>query len=462
MANENEKQLNTDSENTSNKEVSEAGNASGENRLDLTDEEKERERIRALGLTPIEQKKEKHIFLKVLIAGIVLVLAGGGYYLYQENKKADAFAGVPVNAKPQKEDGRVIDYISKRQIDSSIAATKMRLGDSELEKAPYKNSVVPGARLDVYVDGQAIGSGASGVELKDIYSSKDFLFYVGLSARHPEDEEINPNQTEDFNDFTSAMMAMDKMTNKKLTDEELESEAKHAKKLAEDINSPAQFYIYDVIMTLKGKNPTQASVRYLMYANRILPGQIVDDYYNVTDNTKWFDTSYSSKKEISQIVDYVYAMERPRNDEYLGIAHTYVDGAFTTYGQADWMINTDFYPGTNTLQEGQSTIVEMYHYKDISNMMIAEYGIKGGNLDTKALGSKEALYSQYKPSYTWGISPEMEEICSAYYDIVEPEVYKGTFKNRDDAYKKTAKKTGKSYDEVKTAVMTYEYWALSM
>lgn len=460
--NENEKQLNTDDKKTNSNEVSEATDASGENRLDLTNDEKEKERIRALGLTPIEYKEEKHTVLKVFIAAIILLLAGGGYYLYQQHEEENAFVGVPTNVKPQKEDGRIFDFISKRQIDSSIAATEMRAGDTELEKAPYKNSVVPGARLEVYIDGQAVGSGSSGTELKDIYSSKDFLFYVGLSARHPEDEEINPNQTEDFNDFTSAMMAMDKMTNKRLNDKELEEEAKYAKRLAQDIKSPAQFYIYDVIMTLKGKNPTQASVRYLMYANRILPGQIVDDYYDVTDNTKWFDTSYSSKKEVSQIVTYIDAMERPRNDEYLGIAHEYIDGSLTTYGQADWMINTDDYPGQNTLQDGQSTIVKVSHYKDISNMMIAEYGIKGGNLNTKALDSKEAIYSQYKPSYTWGISPEMEEICSAYYDIVEPEVYKGTFKNRDDAYKRTAKKTGKSYDEVKTAVMTYEYWALSM
>ncbi|MEG0520774.1 MAG: hypothetical protein RR520_06305, partial [Erysipelotrichaceae bacterium] len=103
------------------------------------------------------------------------------------------------------------------------------------------------------------------------------------------------------------------------------------------------------------------------------------------------------------------------------------------------------------------------HYKDISNQFLAEYFIQTGNMksdDDKIASSVQSFGS--KPVYAWGISPKIEEIASAYYDIVEPLVYKGQFTTMEDAFNQSveALKNKYSLDEIKSAIYTYEFWAM--
>ena len=73
-----------------------------------------------------------------------------------------------------------------------------------------------------------------------------------------------------------------------------------------------------------------------------------------------------------------------------------------------------------------------------------------------------ADYSKYKPAFTWCISPKIEEIAGVYYDLVEPDVYEGVYTCREDYYAKTVEKLKNkyTYEEVVSAIQTYEYWAL--
>ena len=423
-----------------------------------------------------ETKKSKKLLIVLIILGL---LGAGGYSIY------NSFISIKeqqIQLKPGKEkapvaikandSGRYMDIefggegneeLRNLRIQDQIKKSE----EKEHLKAPYSKNVEPylwATNVEIEINGQK--QNAETMELFNIYKDGTLLNkgYIGYSARVEQDELVNPNQTEDFNEFASYVEQFDLLSNKTLTDDEVESWAKKAETITRDDKNPATVYIGALIRNLKGKNPTEASVRYLMYANRVYPDKVIGSdsvKVDITDMSKYLDTTYSGDAEKDYTICYTYKMERPKNDEYLGIVHNYVDGSYNTYQVYDVFAFSNSYSGKNTRKEGQSSILTIFHYKDISNFMIAEYGIMANNLDWDAMGLDRASYSRYKPSYTWQISPKIEEICSAYYDFVEPDVYLGEFTTRADYYDKTAKKLGKTLGEVKSAVLTYEYWALS-
>lgn len=417
---------------------------------------------------------------KFLIALIILGLLGaGGYSLYNsivsikeqqiilEPGKENAPIAIEANTSGRYMDsefgGEGNEELRNLRIQEQIKKSE----EKEHMKAPYKRYAEPyiwPTSVEIEINGQK--QSTETMELFNIYKDGTLLNkgHIGYSARVEQDELVNPNQTEDFNEFASYVEKFDLLSNKTLTDDEVESWAKKAETITRDDKNPATVYIGALIRNLKGKNPTEASIRYLMYANRVYPDKVIGSNsikVDIADMSKYLDTSYSGDAEKDYVIGYTYNMERPNNDEYLGISHMYVDGSFTTYQVYDVFASDNSYPGKNTRKEGQSSILKAFHYKDISNYMIPEYGIMVNNLDWHAMGLDRASYSRYKPSYTWQISPKIEEICSVYYDFVEPDVYLGEFTTRADYYDKTAKKLNKTVEEVKSAVLTYEYWALS-
>lgn len=421
-------------------------------------------------------KKGKNFLIALIILGL---LGAGGYSLYNsiasikkekvelEPGKENAPIAIEANASGRYMDSEFGEEVSEEKRNARIQDQIKKSEEKEHMKAPYKRYAEPYSwptSVEIEINGQKINSKTT--ELFEIYKDGTLLNkgYIGYSARVEQDELVNPKQTEDFNEFASYVERFDLLSNKTLTDDEVESWAKKAETITRDDKNPATVYIGALIRNLKGKNPTEASVRYLMYANRVYPDKVIGSdsvKVDIADMSKYLDTSYSGDAEKDYVIHYTYKMERPNNDEYLGIVHNYGDGSYNTYQVYDMFIGDTSYPGKNTRREGQSSILTVYHFKDISNCMIAEYGILANNLDWDAMGLDRASYSRYKPSYTWQISPKIEEICSVYYDFVEPDVYLGEFTTRADYYDKTAKKLNKTVEEVKSAVLTYEYWALS-
>ena len=396
---------------------------------------------------------------KAIVVGLVVALLGGvaygGYKAYEYFKPFNIEDRIASVKKDAGEDGRVIEKLPQKYIDEGIDNLKKDGSvKNELNKEPYKNSVADGASISVM--------GGSGVDKFEQLYNKKGEFGSGLSSvslRHPDDEKVDPNQIDSFNTFSSALFALDRLENKKLSDKEVQTWAENAEAMALKQHSPAYFYIKDLILNLKGKNPTTASVYYLMIANRIKPDMLTEELsYNITDNSKYLDTSYKDKEKEKSLVkswdtDFEYVNKNN------AIIHGYVDGSLTQYAIVDIVIgNNGYYKASSS--DVKDHYVKIFHYKDISNLMLAEYAIIPGNNDFASSNISSGMYSNYKPAFTWNISPKIEKICSQYYDIVEPMVYKGTFTSRKDVINNMVKKYKYSYDEVMTAVLTYEYWAL--
>ncbi|MCR0376237.1 hypothetical protein MKA27_20830 [[Clostridium] innocuum] len=395
---------------------------------------------------------------KAIVVGLVVALLGGvaygGYKAYEYFKPFNIEDRIASVKKDAGEDGRVIDKIDTGNLKALIEEMyNDGRADSELKKEPYKNSVVDG--MNVYE------TGSTGIKnYAELYTNGKYSAGLsGLTLRHPDDEKVDPNQIDSFNSFSSALFALDRVENKKLSDKEVETWAENAEAMALKQHSPAYFYIKDLILNLKGKNPTMASVNYLMIANRIKPDMLTEELsYNITDNSKYLDTSYKDKEKEKSLVkswdtDFEYVNKNN------AIIHGYVDGSLTQYAIVDIVIgNNGYYKASSS--DVKDHYVKIFHYKDISNLMLAEYAIIPGNNDFASSNISSGMYSNYKPAFTWNISPKIEKICSQYYDIVEPMVYKGTFTSRKDVINNMVKKYKYSYDEVMTAVLTYEYWAL--
>ena len=395
---------------------------------------------------------------KAIVVGLVVALLGGvaygGYKAYEYFKPFNIEDRIASVKKDAGEDGRVIEKLPQKYIDEGIDNLKKDGSvKNELNKEPYKNSVADGASISVM--------GGSGVEsFAQLYNKKD-EFGSGVSSvsmRHPDDEKADPNQTDSFNTFSSALFALDRLENKKLSDKEVQTWAENAEAMALKQHSPAYFYIKNLILNLKGKNPTTASVYYLMIANRIKPDMLTEDLsYNITDNTKYLNTSHKDKKKKKGVV-YSWDTDFEFINNSSAVIHELVDGSLTHYAVVDkvWSRNNLY----KQAPSAKDHFVKVIHYKDISNLMLAEYAIIPGNNDFASSNISSGMYSNYKPAFTWNISPEIEKICSQYYDIVEPMVYKGTFTSRKDVINQMVKKYKYSFDEVMTAVLTYEYWAL--
>ena len=395
---------------------------------------------------------------KAIVVGLVVALLGGvaygGYKAYKYFKPFNIEDRIASVKKDAGEDGRVIEKMPQKYIDEGINHLKKDGSvEYELNNKPYNTSVADGASISVM--------GGSGIESFALLYNKKGEFGSGtstVSLRHPDDEKIDSNQTDSFNSFSSALFALDREENKKLSDKEVQIWAESAEAMALKQHSPAYFYIKDLILNLKGKNPTAASVYYLMIANRIKPDMLTEDLsYNITDNTKYLDTSHKDKKKEKSVV-FAWDTDFEFVNNHSAIFHNYVDGSMTHFGVVDlvWYYNNLYKPAS----EAKDHFVKIIHYKNISNLMLAEYAIIPGNNDFSSSNISSGMYSNYKPAFTWNISPKTEKICSQYYDIVEPMVYKGTFTSRKDVINQMVKKYKYSYDEVMTAVLTYEYWAL--
>ncbi|MCR0369783.1 hypothetical protein MKA33_11495 [[Clostridium] innocuum] len=395
---------------------------------------------------------------KAIVVGLVVALLGGvaygGYKAYEYFKPFNIEDRIASVKKDAGEDGRVIEKMPQKYIDEGQKDIREN-GDAEkeLNREPYKKTVADGASISVM--------GGSGVDtFASLYNKKGEFGVVGsfVSLRHPDDEKVDLNQTDSFNSFSSALFALDRAENKKLSDKEVQTWAENAEAMALKQHSPAYFYIKDLILNLKGKNPTTASVYYLMIANRIKPDMLTEDLsYNITDNIKYLDTSHKDKKKEKSVV-YSWDTDFEFINNSSAVIHELVDGSLTHYAVVDkvWSRNNLYKPAP----DAEETFVKILHYKDISNLMLAEYAIVPGNNDFASSNISSGMYSACKPAFTWSISPKTEKICTQYYDIVEPMVYKGTFTSRKDVVNQMVKKYKYSYDEVMTAVLTYEYWAL--
>ena len=394
---------------------------------------------------------------KAIVVGLVVALLGGvaygGYKAYEYFKPFNIEDRIASVKKDAGEDGRVIEKMPQKYIDEGIDNLKKDGSvKNELNKEPYKNSVADGASISVM--------GGSGVDKFEQLYNKKGEFGSGLSSvslRHPDDEKVDPNQIDSFNTFSSALFALDRLENKKLSDKEVQTWAENAEAMALKQHSPAYFYIKDLILNLKGKNPTTASVYYLMIANRIKPDMLTEDLsYNITDNTKYLDTSHKDEKKKKSIV-YSWDTDIEFLNKQNAVIHELVDGSLTHYAIVDKVNARGSRYRANNAKDHFVTVI---HYKDISNKMLAEYAITSGNNDAQASNISTGLYSVYKPAFTWNISPKIEKICTQYYDIVEPMVYNGTFTSRKDVINQMVKKYKYSFDEIMSAVLTYEYWAL--
>ena len=394
---------------------------------------------------------------KAIVVGLVVALLGGvaygGYKAYEYFKPFNIEDRIASVKKDAGEDGRVIEKMPQKYIDEGQKDIREN-GDAEkeLNREPYKKTVADGASISVM--------GGSGVDtFASLYNKKGEFGVVGsfVSLRHPDDEKVDLNQTDSFNSFSSALFALDRAENKKLSDKEVQTWAENAEAMALKQHSPAYFYIKDLILNLKGKNPTTASVYYLMIANRIKPDMLTEDLsYNITDNIKYLDTSHKDEKKKKSIV-YSWDTDIEFLNKQNAVIHELVDGSLTHYAIVDKVNARGSRYRANNAKDHFVTVI---HYKDISNKMLAEYAITSGNNDAQASNISTGLYSVYKPAFTWNISPKIEKICTQYYDIVEPMVYNGTFTSRKDVINQMVKKYKYSFDEIMSAVLTYEYWAL--
>ncbi len=354
--------------------------------------------------------------------------------------------------------GRVIDYLDIEEIyNSSTQEVHDGLIETELNRDPYNESTIEGMYINWF------STGAPEVDtLSYLYNGTNlWAFAAGWSLRHPDDERIESEQDYYFNVYVNASTALDNYGKDIiLSDEELASYASKAVAIAKEDSSPVQYYIEDLILNLAGTEPTLSSVFYLMEANLISANRIADYLginYGSTDYTVNFDTSYTIEEEKDVIYSVTDAFELV--NETTGVLHYQWSGAITFYAMLDGMnYDATIYTGNNTPDSGQDELYLIYHYKDISNHFLAEYGIMAGNLDLDI----PMTYSHAKPAFTWCISPQIEEIATAYYDIVEPSVYLGTFTSRADAYEETVEALDGTYtlEEVVSAIQTYEYWAL--
>lgn len=407
-----------------------------------------------------EKKNSNKLFNIFLALAVIGTVGYIGLRLYNDFRgQSDNIEDI-ISTVDKDENNRKIDYYDLEYIEEQ---TDRDLYKSELEREPYKNESLGGGQI-------IITSGNKNEHLKTVSGlyQKGFLWYLngGASLRHPEDELIEPDQVDSFNVFVNQTKALDeKGKDIILSDEEVEDYAKKAESIAEEMHAPMYYYVGELIRNLKGKNPTLSSVYYLLEANRISAAHLVENEslnYTSTDYRANLDTSYNGESQEKSLVEFVTHNIELVNKK-TALVHYTIDNSMTKYSLEDWAntIKTIFY-GDNKKSEDEDVIMVMAHYKDISNFFLAEYIIQTGNLDVSDDDILPSSYSFYKPAFTWCISPKIEEIATVYYDIVEPLVYEGKYTTRDDMYQKTTEKLdGKyTYDEVVSAIQTYEYWAL--
>lgn len=407
-----------------------------------------------------EKKSKKELWTPRILTLLIFLVLAYISYPYIKNNFSTRTSEDVFQKTEKNESGRKIDYYDLEYIEDNRDKTSRH---NELEREPYKTDSLLGGQI-------VITSDRDNEDLKTISGlyQDDFLWYTnaGVSLRHPEDELVDPDQTNSFNSFVNESVALDeKGKDIILTDEEVENYAQRAENMAKDMQSPMYYYIGDLVRNLKGKNPTLSSVYYLLEANRISSTQLVEHEglnFSYNDYTANLDTSYKGESQEKSLVENVTHNIELVNKK-TALIHFTINGSMTKYGLED-LTNSkpNILYGDNKKSEDEDVIMLALHYKDVSNFFLTEYIIMTGNLDVSDDNILPSSYSYYKPAFTWCISPKIEEIATVYYDIVEPLVYKGKYTTRDDMYQKTTEKLdGKyTYDEVVSAIQTYEYWAL--
>lgn len=327
----------------------------------------------------------------------------------------------------------------------------------EINHEPYSQS--SGGGMTYYVS----GNGSVTIN-KDLIKDGKVSPLNGLhSLRTIEDEKVSPNEDYNFNQYVSYRKALNSVDNKKLSKEEVNSYAERLKDLAKNEEHPSWLYIDKLINNLEEKNPTTSSLTYLALANGLSNEGIayvfgVDLGY-VNNHLSLLDRSYKINQDRGLTISYGGNVEII--DETTVLQHGNTNASYTYWGLVDAKETySNIFPTDKNLDK--DIIVTVEHYKDISNDFIAEQMIISVNKNTLDEGIDRAYFTKNKPCFTWCISPKIEEIASAYYDIVEPAVYAGKYTNFEDAYKSTYDVLEGKYtlEEIESAVMTYEFWAL--
>ncbi|NBK96972.1 MAG: hypothetical protein EOM50_02935 [Erysipelotrichia bacterium] len=415
-------------------------------------------KAKAVDEAVVKKKRSKKPLIVVLL---FFLLVGGliGYYYWDKtNNPSEKISGeVENNATGRKfvkfnfpEEHKKIEGVCKDYKEAC---------EDELAKTSYKEDSLLGGQV---IWGTSQYGGVDSFEDLDPQGGK-LDFRAGVqSLRAITDEAVHPDEVTAFNQYWSAMAEVEAEENKTLSDAEIDEWIENAKQTAIQYENPAAIYIGDLLNNLKGKQPTLQSVYYLLIANRISP-LYLSSTDNVVDYSSYLDRSYQGETQEKSLVN-AYTDVFERLNTKTGLVHWYVDGSWTEYAIQDFILNVNLFVTSSDQAETKNNILEIAHYKDVSNQMLAEYFVGIGNQSKKAneWGLGSAKHSFYKPAFTWCISPKIEKIASAYYDIVEPLVYQGKFNSRQEAYAQTKEALDNKYtvEEIQSAIMTYEFWAL--
>ena len=399
-----------------------------------------------------KEEKKKSGKLSTIIVTLMVVAAAGllGYKVWNSVRPLSSY----INDKADRNFIYIDAEQEKKKLDKS-AEVHYKPG-GEIDHVPYKES--SGGGMSVWVSGTGV------VTINDlIQDGKAKAVMSGLSLKTKEDERVSQNEVYNFNQYVSYRKIMDSVSNDKLSKEQVNAYAETLKSLAKSENHPAWIFIDKLINNLEEKNPTKASLIYLSLANG-LSNEGVANVFDinlgyVNNYSNLLDRSYKPNQEKSLTLEYSGNLEVI--DKETVIAHSNTDSSYTYYAIVDSVKGYyNIYPTDKSLEK--DIVVGICHYKNVSNNFLSEFYTIILNKDTSDNGINRAYYTKTKPAFTWCISPKIEEIASAYYDIVEPAVYAGRYTNFEDAYKSTYDALEGKYtlEEIESAVMTYEFWAL--
>ncbi|MEG2995661.1 MAG: hypothetical protein RR802_09610 [Erysipelotrichaceae bacterium] len=407
----------------------------------------------------IEVKKEKKKqFPWVTICVLIMIFAVPAYIVWD---KTDGFGLLKTNLELKEGEYRKMFYTSDKEIEdgNEVIQAAMKEEDVNISKTAQ------GMAGNV---GMSMGDGNHFNKMSDFVKKNQFIYYIGgYYLSHPEDENVDYEEDYKFNQFVSQRNLLDTLGSQKLSDADLDVWSEKVTTTLHEFHHPASYYMKDLIQNLKGKNPTLASIYYLLIANRVDTNTVLTTFagnnYTVEDWSNYFDRSYQQDKTPKFIVDHVAIGEAINKNTVL--VHDTFNGMIPDVSimHAINEHGNQFGKGATLADTKHVHALVASHYKDISNQFLAEYFIQTGNMksdDDKIASSVQSF--GFKPVFSWGISPKIEEIASAYYDIVEPLVYKGQFTTMEDAFNQSieALKNKYSLDEIKSAIYTYEFWAM--
>ncbi|MEG2411105.1 MAG: hypothetical protein RSA96_09240 [Erysipelotrichaceae bacterium] len=406
-----------------------------------------------------KEEKKKRQFPWVTICVLIMIFAAPAYIVWD---KTDGFGLLATNLELKEGEYRKMFYTS----DSRIAEGTERINKAIKEENVNLSMASQGMSGNVSLS--MSGGGNKYNKMSDFVKKNQFIYYAGGHfLSHPEDENIDYDEDSKFNQFVSQRNMLDTLGSQKLSDADLDVWSEKVTTTLHELHHPATYYMKDLIRNLKGKNPTLASIYYLLIANRVDTDTVLTTFagsnYNVEDWSNYFDRSYQQDKTPKFIIKHTATGEAINKNTIL--IHSNVNGMITDAAIMEGVNDASglFAQGATLADTKHVHALVASHYKDISNNLLVEYFIQTGNMQSEADKIASSVQSfGFKPVFAWGISPKIEEIASAYYDIVEPLVYKGQFTTMEDAFNQSveALKNKYSLDEVKSAIYTYEFWAM--